>query len=292
MKLKGLAERTVNDYGRALVVFLSTFEKPVEDLTNDDIKTYLIELQDLGFSDSKVKVSLAAIRHFWELALKREWTLHRSVKMKRKEKIPESMPNDMVIAILNKVKLFQYRIVLYLLYSTGMRLNEGINLQVPDIDKERMIIRVRMSKGGRERIVPMTPELHYTLGRYWLTHRNPVLLFPQLGRTLEQKAQRGSTLQPMNHGTLQIAMRKAADELGIKQQASPHVLRHSFATHLLEQGVNLRLIQMYLGHKCIKTTTRYTHLTDISLASSQNILSKMTGMIRIDNIEGSKKTMD
>lgn len=289
MKLKGLAERTVSDYSRALAVFLTALETPVQELTSDGIKTYLIELQDLGFSDSKVKISLAAIRHFWELSLKREWTLHGAVKMKRNEKIPEPMPCAMIHGILNQVKLFQYRMVLYLLYSTGMRLNEGVNLRVKDIDKERMIIRAHKTKGGRERIVPMTPGLHYALGRYWLTHRNPVLLFPFLGRSLKQKAERGTTLRPMNHGSIQIAMRQAANELGITQQASPHVLRHSFATHLLDEGVNLRLIQLYLGHKSIKTTTRYTHLTDVSLACSQGILSNMAGMIRTDDT-GAPKT--
>ena len=290
MTLKGLAPRTVNDYARAMVVFVLAYEIPLEELTNDDIKTYLIELQVMGFSDSKIKISLAAIRHFWELSLKREWTLHRAVKLNRKQTIPESMPYHMVNDILDQVKLFKYRIILYLLFATGMRLNEGINLRVEDIDRERMIIRVRKTKGGRERVVPMTPELHHALGQYWLTHCNAELLFPFIGRSKKDEARRSITKRVMHHAGIQNAMRIAAGELGITQQASPHILRHSNATHLLEQGVNLRLIQLYLGHKSIKTTTRYTHLTDVAMSNSQEILRRMSRSIRFDDdVEDKKK---
>ena len=115
MLLKGLAERTVKDYGRALKQFLMSFDANVESLTNDDIKTYLIELKEIGFSDSKIKISLAAIRHFWELALKREWTLHRAIKLNRKQTIPDSLSVEVVMMILNHVRLFRFRIVLYTL---------------------------------------------------------------------------------------------------------------------------------------------------------------------------------
>ena len=156
------------------------------------------------------------------------------------------MPYYMVNAILNQVKLFKYRIVLYLLFSTGMRLDEGINLRVGDIDKKRMIIIVRKTKGNRrERVVPMTPELHHALGQYWLTHRNPELLFPFVGRSKKDKANVAFTTRVMHHAGIQTAMKAAARELEITQQATPHILRHSYATFLLEQSVNLKVIQAY-----------------------------------------------
>ena len=285
MLLKGLAERTVKDYGRALKQFLMSFDASVESLTNDDIKTYLIELKEIGFSDSKIKISLAAIRHFWELALKREWTLHRAIKLNRKQTIPDSLSVDVVMMILNHVRLFRYRIVLYTLYCTGMRLDEGLNLRVEDIDTERMVLRVSKTKGGRPRTVPLSAPLLLSLRQYWKSHRNPKLVFPFLGRALRDLANVSTTTKPMARGGVQTAMRNAAKELRIAQQASPHILRHSYATHMLEYGINLRLIQIYLGHKSPSTTARYTHLSEASILQSQQALNKFTAGLRTDDID-------
>jgi len=284
MLLKGLAERTVKDYGRALKQFLTSFDAKVETITNDDIKTYLIELKEIGFSDSKIKISLSAIRHFWELALKREWTLHRAIKLNRKQTIPDSLSVEVVMMILNQVRLFRYRIVLYTLYCTGMRLNEGLNLRVEDIDAERMVLRVWKTKGGRPRTVPLSIPLLKALRQYWKTHQNPKLVFPFFGRALKDQANISKTTRTMAHGSVQIAMSEAAKELGIAQQASPHILRHSYATHMLEYGINLRLIQLYLGHKSPSTTARYTHLTEASILQSQQALNKFTAGLRTDDI--------
>ena len=284
MALKGLAERTVKEYSRALVVFLLAFGKPAELLTNDDIKTYLIELQQMEFSDSKIKISLSAIRHFWELALKREWTLQRVVKLSRKQKIPTALSVGEVMTTLNNVRQFRHRILLYTLYCTGMRINEGLHLCVGDIDKERMTIVVGKTKGGkRERIVPMPQSLYLALRKFWVTHRNPVLLFPFTGRSHKDRALSSTTTRPMCAGSIQIAMRKAAREVGITRKATPHVLRHSYATYLLECGINLRLIQLYLGHRSANTTARYTHLTQAALSCSHEVLQRL-GEIRTDDI--------
>lgn len=284
MLLKGLAERTVKDYGRALKQFLITFDSQPELIGNADIKTYLIELKELGFSDSKIKISLAAIRHFWELGLQREWTLHRAIKLNRKQTIPDSLSVEVVMMILNRVRLFRYRIVLYTLYCTGMRLNEGLNLRIEDIDTSRMVIRVWKTKGGRPRTVPLSIPLLKALRQYWTTHRNPKLVFPFFGRALKDQANISKTTRTMAHGSIQIAMSNAANELGILQQASPHILRHSYATHMLEYGINLRLIQLYLGHKSPSTTARYTHLTEASILQSQEALNKFTAGLRTDDI--------
>lgn len=286
MMLKGLKQRTVNDYGRALKQFLVSFDSQPESINNADIKTYLIELKEIGFSDSKIKISLAAIRHFWELGLQREWTLFRAVKLNRQQHIPDSLAIEVVMKILNHVRLFRYRIVLYTLYSTGMRLEEGLNLRIKDIDSDRMVLKVWKTKGGRPRTVPLSQPLLLALRQYWQAHRNPKLMFPFLGRALKDRALISETEKPMARGGVQVAMSLAVKELGIKQQASPHVLRHSYATHMLEHGVNLRLIQLYLGHKSPSTTARYTHLTDASILQSQEAINTFTAGLRTDDIDG------
>ena len=227
---------------------------------------------------------MAAIRHFWELGLQREWTLHRAIKLNRKQTIPDSLSNEVVMQILNQVRLFRYRIVLYTLYCTGMRLNEGLNLRVEDIDTSRMVLRVWQTKGGRPRTVPLSAPLLLALRQYWKMHRNPKLIFPFIGRALKDKAQVSITEKPMARGGVQTSMTEAVKELRINQKACPHVLRHSYATHMLEHGINLRLIQLYLGHKSPSTTARYTHLTEASILQSQEALNKFTAGLRTDDI--------
>jgi site-specific recombinase XerD len=143
----------------------------------------------------------------------------------------------------------------------GLRLSEGINLRVQDIDKYRMKVHVRNGKGHKDRFVPLPVYTRYLLGKYWLTHKNPNLLFPNMnGGLLRIK----NTERTTNRGGVQGALKAALRDCGIRKRITVHSLRHSFATHLVEAGVNLCLIQKLLGHVSIKTTTIYTHLTEPS----------------------------
>jgi integrase/recombinase XerD len=146
-----------------------------------------------------------------------------------------------------------------------------------------MVLRVWKTKGGRPRTVPLSAPLLLALRQYWTTHRNSKLIFPFLGRALKDQAEVSTTTKPMARGGVQTAMSAAVKELGITQKACPHVLRHSYATHMLEHGINLRLIQLYLGHKSPSTTARYTHLTDASILQSQEALNKFTVGLRTDD---------
>jgi site-specific recombinase XerD len=159
------------------------------------------------------------------------------------------------------VRLIRYRACLTTMYACGLRLKEALNLQVPDIDAARMLLHVRLGKGGKDRYVPLPRTTLELLRACWKTHQNPVWLFPAVGRG---GIHARNATEPMTHTSVQAAFRAALKETGINKKASVHTLRHSYATHLLEAGVNLRQIQVYLGHNSVQTTSFYTHLTAIS----------------------------
>ena len=160
--------------------------------------------------------------------------------------------------ILGCVHALRYRACLTTIYACGLRLQEGVELQVPAIDSARMVLHVRHGKGARDRYVPLPSATLTLLRQYWLTHRHPRWLFPARIRQVSPPMQ---AAKPMCASSVQRAFRAACAASGIQKHATVHTLRHSYATHLLEAGVNLRVIQAYLGHSSPKTTARYTHLT-------------------------------
>jgi integrase/recombinase XerD len=160
--------------------------------------------------------------------------------------------------ILGRIRLPRYKVCLTTIYSCGLRLQEGTHLQVADLDSARMMIHVRHGKGAKDRYVPLPERTLQLLRQYWVTHRNPVLLFPAAGRNHLDLAR---STEPMSKSSVQDAFHAALKESGNNKRASVHTLRHSWATHLLEAGVNLRLIQQWLGHSSPATTSIYTHLT-------------------------------
>jgi site-specific recombinase XerD len=171
-----------------------------------------------------------------------------------------------VRAILARVRRRQYRICLTTIYACGLRLLEGVRLQVQDIDGGRQLLHIHQGKGGKDRYVPLPTACLTMLRQHWLSHRNPVWLFPS---TLEEGK------EPMHETGVQRAFSAAVQESGIHKKATVHTLRHSYATHLLEAGVNLRIIQSYLGHASPKTTSIYTHLTSITEAQTRDTIEKI-----------------
>jgi site-specific recombinase XerD len=174
--------------------------------------------------------------------------------------------------ILSKVRLLRYRTCLATIYSCGLRLTEGTHLQVCDIDSSRMVIHIRHGKGGKDRYVPLPVSTLELLRSYWKTHRNPTWIFPAPSRGNNQAAVAN---RPMPYCSVQDAFRAALQESGINKRATVHTLRHSYATHLLEAGINLRQIQENLGHNSPKTTALYTHLTAQALQQTQQVINQL-----------------
>ncbi len=160
--------------------------------------------------------------------------------------------------LLGCLRSLRYRTCLTTIYACGLRLREGVGLQVSDVDSVRMVVHVRFGKGRKDRYVPLPDRVQKMLRQYWATHRHPVWLFPTPVRGRKGPS---TATAPLNGRSAQRAFQAALQESGIQKQATVRSLRHSYATHLLQSGVNLRVIQAYLGHVSIQTTAVYTHLT-------------------------------
>jgi site-specific recombinase XerD len=191
--------------------------------------------------------------------LKRDWTTLRFVRPARERKLPVVLSREEVRRILAAVRIPVYRMCLTTIYACGLRLLEGAHLQVSDVDGGRMVLHIH-GKGKTDRYVPLPEPTLHMLREYWRTHRSQVWLFPAPTRhgLRHSLAHNGG---PVTRSSLQSAFRRALHRSGIAKRAHVHSLRHSYATHLLEAGVNLRIIQEALGHRSARTTQIYTHLT-------------------------------
>lgn len=266
LQLQGLSTRTQQAYARAVRQLADHVKKSPAEISEEDLRQYFLHVKnERHWSRASMTQAICGIKRFFEQTLRREWQVLDIVRPAKEKRLPVILTKEEVRQILSTVRLLRYRACLTLIYSCGLRLKEALHVQVPDIDKARMLLHVRLGKGGKDRYVPLPPRTRELLGQYWLTHHNPVWLFPALGRGGNQ----GQTAtEPMNLDGVQAAFRAALKETGINKKAAVHTLRHSYATHLLDAGVNLRQIQVYLGHQSVQTTSFYTHLTSISNAQA------------------------
>jgi integrase/recombinase XerD len=210
-----------------------------------------------NYSEAFFKQAISAFRYFYEKTLHRKWRTLKFVRPKKERKLPDVLSIEEVRLILSHVRLPRYYAALSALYSLGLRISEGLSLNIPDVDSKRMLVRI-LGKGAKDRFVPLPQRTLEILRWYWLKHRNPLLLFPAPGRG-GIHAPRAKIHMPIS--SVQNVLREVVLQIGIKKWVHPQTLRHSYATHLLEAGVHLRLIQEYLGHSSPKTTALYTHLT-------------------------------
>lgn len=259
LQLRGFSERTQEAYTRAVRQLAEHYHKSPDLITEEELRQYFLYIINVKrYSRNTTTIALCGIRFFFEQTLNRNWNLFGIVRPAPEHKLPVILSLEEVREILNRVRILRYRICLSTIYACGLRLQEGIRLAVPDIDSARMMIHVRHGKGNKDRYVPLPQRTLELLRDYWSTHRNPVLIFPAEGR---DHINLSKATEPMSKSSVQDAFRAALKQSGINKRASVHTLRHSWATHLLEAGVNLRLIQEYLGHSSPATTSVYTHLT-------------------------------
>ena len=182
------------------------------------------------------------------------------IRPRREFKLPVILSMEEVRQLLGCVRLDRYRVCLTLIYACGLRLKEGVSIKIADIDSARGLIHVRAGKGAKDRYVPLPESVLALLRSFWLSHRNPIWLFPAHGRGGDGRAMQRA-VKPLSKNALQGALGQALKDSGIHKRVCIHTFRHSYATHLLESGMNLRLIQAYLGHSSPTTTAIYTHLT-------------------------------
>lgn len=253
MQLRGLAERTQQSYVAAVQGLAEYYGKSPDKINQSELRQYFLYLKnEKKVSASSCTVALCGLKFLYQQTLEREWPILDFVKPEREEKLPVILSREEVQRLLGCLRQPRYRVCLSTIYSCGLRLLEGVKLQVRDIDSSRMVVHVRQGKGRKDRYVPLPERTLAQLRGYWAVHRHPQWLFP--GRDFGQNG-------PMNESGVQKAFGVALKQSGIAKAASVHTLRHSYATHLLEAGVNLRLIQSYLGHDSLNTTAIYIHLT-------------------------------
>jgi integrase/recombinase XerD len=259
LQLRGLSERTQEAYVRAVRQLSEHYHKSPELITEEELRQYFLFIKNVKhYSRNTSTVAICGIKFFFEKTLNRNWATFGLLRAPREKKLPVILSREEVRQILACVRLLRYRVCLSTIYSCGLRLQEGTHLQVADLDSARMMIHVRHGKGAKDRYVPLPERTLQLLRDYWRTHRHPALLFPAEGRNHIDLVR---ATEPMSKSSVQDAFRAALKESGNHKRASVHTLRHSWATHLLEAGVNLRLIQEWLGHNSPATTSVYTHLT-------------------------------
>ena len=272
LQRRNLSNNTARAYIRAVEEFSRYYNASPDRLGPKHIREYQAHL----FTDRKldaisVSQQLTGLRFFFIKTLKRRWTLEDTPFPKRPVRLPEVLSQEEVERLINHTENRLHRIWLLILYSTGLRREELVNLKISDIDSARMLIHIRQGKGKRDRDVELTAKLLEELRDYWrwVQPKPTHYLFPSKGPHPNADA-------PMETKSVWNAVHEAAERADLTKQVHPHTMRHCFATHLLESGADLLTIQLQLGHADLKTTSRYLHVSERHLKATTNPLDSLT----------------
>src|SRR5262252_116197 len=260
LQLSGKAERTQQAYVREVHLLSRFYDKSPHLISEKELQHYLLHRQSVdGLAPASMRICYSGIRFFYQHVLKRDWHTLALIRAQTAHHLPAVLSIEEVRRLLASATPLHNQVYFTTVYSLGLRLQEALSLQVSDIDGPRLQVHVHRGKGAKDRYVPLPEDTLTLLRTYWTTHRHTTWLFPATGR--DQKHSSSAT-SPMRRTSVQGAFRTAKHRAGItKTGVAIHTLRHSYATHLLEAGVNPRLIQRYLGHTQLETTMIYLHLT-------------------------------
>ncbi len=264
MQLHGYSEKTQQAYLIAVKALAKHYRQSPDQLSEEEIRQFFLYLvNEKGVASGTLRIYLSGIKFFYEKTLEREWPIFELVRPKKRKKLPVVLSVYEVRFLLSLIDQPVQRMALTMIYSCGLRLTEGTQLKVDDIDSERMMVRVR-GKGGKDRYVPLPKRTLALLREYWRTNCPHTYLFP---------SRRGLDTIPTGtlHRTFKIVVRQSP----IRKNPSIHTLRHSYATHLLESGIDLRTIQEILGHTSPKTTSIYTHLTQKTIDTVHDAVNRL-----------------
>lgn len=272
MRLRGLLPGTQTAYVGAVRALAEYYGKPPDQLSDEELRQYFVYLTDeRQVARSTRRVALSGIKFLYTYTLKREWPLGDLVRARKSHHVPVVLSVEEVQTILSSVYQPHHRLCLSLIYACGLRISEGVSVQVSHIDSSRMQLVIRSGKGDKDRYVPLSEALVVELRQFWLTHRHAVYLFPKRNRSRIDPAATG----PMTARSVRDAFRAACETSGVTKAATVHTLRHAWATHLLEAGVPLPIIQQWLGHSSPRTTARYTHFTRQAEAQALDKLGEL-----------------
>lgn len=277
MQLRGLSIRTQETYVKAIERTAKHIGKSPEKFSDEELRAYFLHLvNEKRVSSSYLTITLSSIKFLFKYSLNREMPIFDFIKSKKRKKKPIVLSIEEVGQFLRSVQNERYRTLFTLIYSCGLRLKEGTHLQIKQIDSFRMMLLVENGKGGRDRYVPLPNRTLTKLRTFWLTHQDPKWLFPSQAK---KKGIISPESQPIHSSSVQKAFKLVLKESGIHKPASPHTLRHSWATHLLEAGVSIRQLQLYLGHSSPKTTALYTHLTLKAEKNAADIINEIMAQL-------------
>lgn len=250
MRVRGYSVKTQSVYAMHMRHFVRFCQRPPDVISLEDVGRYQRHLVVRGLSWSYFNQAVQSIRFFFRFSLPREWNIAMIPFQKQRALLPEVLATEEVAALINAVGNIKHRAILETVYSGGLRVSEARRLQVTDIDSKRMTVRVRLGKGGKDRYVMLSVKLLETLRQYCREAKTmpKTWLFPGAGD------------KPIDERTIQKIVKAVAMKAGIRKRVTPHTLRHSFATHLLESGTNIRTIQQLLGHRSLNSTAIYTHV--------------------------------
>ena len=250
LKLKNYSPSTLKSYGYCFNLFLDHFKNvDIKELTKEQITDFLYKESQKGLSYGYQNQIINAIKFYFEKVLGRKRELYNIPRAKKPQKLPTVFSEEEIIKLIGEIENLKHKSVLYLIYSAGLRISESVNMKIADIDSKRNLINVRGAKGKKDRTTLLSQKLLIMLREYYKQYRPKEYLFE------------GETGGQYSVKSIQNVFNRALKRSGIRKKATVHSLRHSFATHLLEHGTDLRYIQQLLGHNSSKTTEIYTHIT-------------------------------
>jgi integrase/recombinase XerD len=264
MTVRNLSPATQRSYLYAVAKFSRFFGKSPERLDLEDVRTYQVHLASQGIAWATLNQTVAALRFFYGVTLGRPEIPERIAYAREPRRLPVVLSADEVVRFLEAVPSLKSRTALTTAYAAGLRVSEVVALKVADIDSGRMLIRVEQGKGGKDRYVMLSAQLLAILRTYWRLARPRHWLFP--GRDEER---------PIDQTVLHAACRSACEAAGLTKHVTVHTLRHSFATHLLESGADIRIIQVLLGHTNISTTARYAQVATSTIQGTASPLDRL-----------------
>jgi len=286
LQLRGYSERSQEMYVRAVRQLSEHYKTSPDRITEEQLRDYFLYVKnERKWSRSASTIALCGIKFFFEHTIKRDWTTLKFVREPREKKLPVILSREEVFRILKNIRLLRYLVCLQSIYSCGLRLQEGTNLQVADIDSSRKLLHIH-GKRKKDRYVPLPEPTLKILRIFWKIHHNPIYIFPAAGRGEHLLSE---VTRPMPRCNVQSAFKAALKQSNIHKRASVHTLRHSYATHLLEAGVQQRNIQEYLGHNSAETTSIYTHLTQKAKHIAVQNLNSIMDDLPIDDINSKKR---
>ena len=265
MTVRGFGEKTQSDYIRHVKNFTIFLGRSPDTAEGEDLRTFQLHQRENRVQPPTMNSTVAALRFFFTTTCDRPEMARHLRLVRQPQKLPVVLTTDEVLRLLEAAPGPKYKAALGVAYGAGLRVSEVANLKVSDIDSERMVLRIEQGKGKKDRNGMLSPRLLELLREWWLVGQPTPWLFP--GR---------DPLLPITTRQLYRVVRDTAAAVGIEKRVSPHTLRHSFATHLLEHGVDIRVIQVALGHSKLDTTARYAHVASKVLRDVLSPLDQLT----------------